>query len=192
MNAHCSFVTAAVLVTAAAALAAQAPPTPAPTEYGRAAKLDVQAFDGPDKRIHLEYPKKDWELVPGGIATIASLVQKKGEAAVVIEASRLNQPLSPDDITDLFGQLEGETVRDRQPSAVNIQPRVYGAGGRRFVLLTYERNGVAGPERVRQYSIPVGSELYRLICSAAPPQFARYETVFAHIAASFTSSGATH
>lgn len=176
------------MLAAAAALAAQ---TPAPGEYGRAAKLEVQPFEGPNKRIRLEYPKKDWEVVPGGSTAIASLMQKKGEAAVVIEASRLNQPLAPDDITDLFGQLESETVRDRQPSAVNIQPKVYGAAGRRFVILTYERSGVSGPERVRQYSIPVGAELYRLICSAAAPQFAHYETVFAHIAASFTATGAT-
>jgi hypothetical protein len=27
-------------------------------------------------------------------------------------------------------------------------------GGRRLVILTYGRQGVGGPERVRQYSIP--------------------------------------
>jgi hypothetical protein len=181
------------ILAGGAALAAQPPQAPTANEYGRVAKLEVQPFEGPNKHVRLEYPKKDWQVVPGGSAAIASLLQKKGEAAVVIEQSRLNQPLAPDDITDLFGQLESETIRDRQPSPSDIQSKVYEAGGRRFVIVDYARQGVAGPERVRQYSIPVGSDLYRLTCSAAASQFTRYETVFAHIAATFSAGGAnTH
>jgi len=177
------------LALAAATARAQTPGPPA-AEYGRAAKLEVQTFEGPSGRIRFEFPKKDWQVVPGGSAAIVSLLQRKGEAAVVVERTRLNQPLAPDDITDLFGQLEGETVRDQQPAAADIRSSVYETGGRRFVIVTYGRGGVLGPERVRQYSFPVGGDLYRLTCSAPAAQFARYEPVFAHVAATFTVAAA--
>jgi hypothetical protein len=182
---------ALAIVSAAAALAAQGLPAPAANEYGRVAKLEVQPFEAPGKQVRLEYPKKDWQVVPGGSSAIASLLQRRGEAAVVIEQSRLNQALAQDDITDLFGQIESDTIRDRQPSPSDIQSKVYEAGGRRFVIVDYARQGVAGPERVRQYSIPMGSDLYRLTCSAPASSFTRYETVFAHIAATFAVNGAS-
>lgn len=125
-------------------------------------------------------------MVPGGSSVVVSLTQRKGEAAVVVEESRLNQALAPDDITNLFGQLEADVVKEQQPSATDVQGKVVQAGGRRFVILTYGRKGVSGPERVRQYSIPSGVALFRLTCSAGVAQFPRYEPVFAHIAASFT------
>jgi hypothetical protein len=179
------------VATITSALAAQGPSVPAPTEYGRAPKLEMQPFQGPNSRIRLEYPKKDWQVVPGGSSVIVTLAQKKGEAAVVVEESRLNQALASNDITDLFGQLEADIVKERQPSATDVQAKVVEAAGRRFVILTYGRKGVIGPERVRQYSIPTGIELYRLTCSAASAQFTRYEQVFAHMAASFAVMNGT-
>jgi hypothetical protein len=47
---------------------------------------------------------------------------------------------------------------------------------------------VLGSERVRQYSVPVGRQLYRLTCISSAAQFAAYDPVFAHIAASFTAT----
>jgi len=177
-----------VAILGSAGLAAQEPAAPPPAEYGRAPKLEVQLFEAAARRIRLEFPKKDWLVVPGGSAALVSFAQRKGEAAIVVEQSRLNQPLASTDITDLFGQLESETVRDRQLGVADIDAKVYDAGGRRFVVITYVRTGASGPERVRQYSIPVGADLYRLFCSAAAPLFARYEPVFAHAAASFTAA----
>ena len=73
-----------------------------------------------------------------------------------------------------------------------MQSKLVNAGGRRFVILSYTRQGVAGTERIRQYSMPSGTDLYRLTCVASASQFARYEPVFAHVAASFTvASGGT-
>ena len=186
MNALRTIAFAAVL--GSAGVAAQEPAAPPPAEYGRAPKLEVQLFEAPARRIRLEFPKKDWVVVPGGGAALVSFAQRKGEAAIVVEQNRLNQPLASADITELFGQLESETVRDRQMGVADIEAKVYDAGGRRFVVVNYARTGVSGPERVRQSSIPVGADLYRLFCSAAAPLFARYEPVFAHVAASFTAA----
>jgi hypothetical protein len=128
--------------------------------------------------------------VPGISSPVMSLVQKRREAAIVVEQERLHQPLAQDDITDLFGQLEADSVRERQPLAKDIQSKLVQAGGRRVIIVTYSRQSAAGQERVRQYSIPGGgADLFRLMCSAPVAQFARYEYIFAHVAASFSATG---
>lgn len=160
---------------------------PAPNEVGRAPKLDVQPFVAPGNRIRFEFPKKDWQLVAGGTVSIVSVTQKSGQAAVVVEHTKLNAALAPDDITDLFAQLEAEQIKLQQPDAGDVQSKLVSVDNRRFVIVGYTRRGVAGAERVRVYSVPVGSDLYRLTCSAAAPQFARYEQVFAHVAATFAT-----
>ena len=173
--------------TPAVTVSAQAPAAPAANEFARTPKLDVQLFLGPLNRIRFEFPKKDWQLVSGGAVVIVSLAQRTGQAAVVVEHTKLNTALAPEDITDLFAQIEADTVREQQPAAADVQARLIAIDQRRLVITTYSRLGVAGPERVRQYSIPVGSDVYRLICSAATPQFADYEPVFAHVAATFAT-----
>ena len=160
---------------------------PAPNEVGRAPKLDVLKFVGPGNRIRFEFPKKDWQLVAGGTVSIVSVTQKSGQAAVVVEHTKLNAALAPDDITDLFAQLEADQIKQQQPDASDVQSKLVSVDNRRFVIVGYTRRGVTGTERVRVYSVPVGSDLYRLTCSAAAPQFARYEQVFAHVAATFAT-----
>jgi hypothetical protein len=182
-----------------ATASAQEVTAPAPGEYGRAPKLEVQQFD--NRQIRFEYPKKGWEIVqrpttaviPGATAPIVSVVQRKREAAVVVEQTKLHQPLALDDITDLFSQLETDSIRERQPQATDVRARLVDVGGgRRLVIMTYGRPGLGGGQRVRQYSIPAGADLFRLTCIAPASQFARYEGVFAHVAASFAvSTGGT-
>ena len=188
----------ACAVIAGATASEQEATPPAAGEYGRAPKLEIQQFD--NRQIRFEYPKKDWEIVPrpttavipGATAPIVSVVQRKREAAVVVEQTKLHQPLALDDITDLFSQLEADSIRERQPQATDVHAKLVDVGGgRRLVILTYGRQGVGGPERVRQYSIAVGADLFRLTCVATVGQFGRYEAVFAHVAATFAvaSSG---
>jgi hypothetical protein len=189
----------ACAVIAGATVPEQEATPPAAGEYGRAPKLEVQQFD--NRQIRFEYPKKDWEIVPrpttavipGVTAPIVSVVQRKREAAVVVEQTKLHQSLALDDITDLFSQLEADSIRERQPQATDVRAKLVDVGGgRRLVILTYGRQGVGGPERVRQYSIPAGADLFRLTCVATVGQFGRYEAVFAHVAASFAvASGGT-
>jgi hypothetical protein len=190
---------ALVIALAGGTVSAQEAVPPAAGEYGRAPKLEVQQFD--NRQIRFEYPKKDWEIVPrpttavipGATAPIVSVVQRKREAAVVVEQTKLHQPLALDDITDLFSQLEADSIRERQPQATDVRAKLVDVGGgRRLVIMTYGRQGVGGPERVRQYSIPAGADLFRLTCVATVSQFGRYEAVFAHVAASFAvASGGT-
>jgi len=170
----------------AAPAAPQGPPQAADPWFVRTTRGSFQTLRGPDARFSMEYPSKDWLVVPSGGAAAVILAQKKGDAAVVVERAPLRQELAPEEITDLFAQLETDVVRERQPKAADFQSRVIDAPGRRLVVLQYVRPGVAGPERVRQYSIPVGKQLYRLTFAAPVGQFPSFDVVFSHMAAAFT------
>jgi len=174
-------------VFTAAPLAAQPAKGPADPWYGRAAKLQFQPVKSADG-FQVEWPKKDWMLMPAAGSLSLVVVSKKGDALVVVERTALNQPLEPADITDLFAQLESDAIKERQPSAAELQSKVIDSGEQRLVAVQYSRPGMTGPERVRQYSLPVGKQLFRLTCVSAAGRFAAYEPVFAHMAATFVAA----
>lgn len=156
--------------------------------YGRNAKLQMQPYKSPGGRFSMEYPRKDWILLPGAGDVMMSLAQKNGEAVVLIERSQLRTALAPEEITDLFAQLEVDTLKDQDHDAADFQPRVFDAGDRRLIIIQYTQPGLSGRNVVRQYSIPHGQDLFRLICSAPAAQFPKYSAIFAHLAASFQAS----
>jgi hypothetical protein len=151
--------------------------------YGRTSRVQFQPVKVAGEGFQLEWPKKDWLMVPSGALSLV-LVNKKGDASVVIQRSLLRQPLDPSDITELFAQLESDAIKERQ-RALDLQARVIDAGGRRLVVVQYQRDGALGVERVRQYSVPAGRWLYRLVCVSSAAQFLSFDPIFAHMAASF-------
>jgi hypothetical protein len=169
-----------------AAPAAQAAAKAADPWLARSAKLQVQPQRAADAPIQLDLPKKDWMVLPSSGSLVLALVSRKGDAVVLVERSALRQALEAEDITDLFAQIEVEAIKERHPKAADVQSKVLDLGGRRLVAVQYSRPGVLGSERVRQYSVPVGRELYRVTCISSAAQFAVYDPVFSHIGASFT------
>jgi len=167
-------------------LAAQTPGSPASTDpwYGRSSRVQFQPVKLATEGFQMEWPKKDWLLVPSAGPLSLVLVSKKGDASIVIERSSLRQPLEAADITDLFAQLESDAIKTQQ-KALDIQARVIDGGGQRLAAVQYQRDGALGPERVRQYSIPAGKRLYRIVCVSTSAQFLVFDAVFAHVAASF-------
>lgn len=139
----------------------------------------------PTGRISIEYPREDWRIVPGGSTTVASFTQNDGEATVVLEQTTLNQALRPNEVTDVFGQIEMETIKQRDPQASNFDTRLMDEGGRRVVGIQYQRTGPQGTEIVRQYSFPIGKTLYRLTCVIKANTRATYDPICSHMAASF-------
>jgi hypothetical protein len=173
---------------AAATLDAQRPPgQPADPWYVRAAKLEFQVSRGAEVAFQVEWPRRDWLALPGGGSLLLAFASKKGDAVVLIEQVALRQALDPNDLTDLFAQLETEAIKARHPGAADFESRVIEGGDRRLVAVQFSRTGVLGAERVRQYSLPVGKQLYRVTCAAAAGQFAAYEAIFAHVAATFSA-----
>jgi hypothetical protein len=154
----------------------------------RSQKLQMRPLHDTAGRVRLDYPNKDWLVVPGGSDAIVTLTEKNAEAAVFLDVVALKQPLAPAEVTDLFATIEVETIQQRDTRATGFVQRVLDSNGRRVVVIEYLRQGLLGPERVRQYSFPVNDKLYRLICSTPVARQAKYAPTFAHIAASLTVS----
>jgi hypothetical protein len=153
--------------------------------YVKSAKLQVQKLQAPSGEWALEYPR-NWLASLGGGSTLAILLPKNAEASVTIERARMNVELSPKDLTDFFLVAEVELIKQEQRSAVAISQKIVGAPDGRVFIVQYERPGLKGPDRVRQYSLPVGGRVYRLQCAAPASAFGKYEPLFAHIAATLT------
>jgi hypothetical protein len=154
----------------------------------RTTKVQFQAQRAADVPVQVDLPTKDWMVLPSSGALVMAAATRKGDAVVLIERSTMQQGLDPSDITELFAQIETEEIKERQPKAADFQSKVLDLGARRLVAVQYSRPGVLGNERVRQYSVPVGIQLYRVTCISSAPRFAVYDPVFSHIAASFVAT----
>jgi hypothetical protein len=174
---------------AALMILAMAGPARAAGQFGlfnRGSKAtDGQTFRSPDGKFSLEYPSKDWQILPGGGSVVATLAPKSGDASVVIDYTKMSQALAPNEINDLFAELEGEDLATRQPEAKSAKPSIVNVGSRRVVVIQYSRAGLKGQEKVVQYTVPVGQDVYRLICSAQETAFPKYEPVFMRMIETF-------
>jgi hypothetical protein len=181
-----ALVVAAMLVGAGPSWSAQAAAAKGDPWLAKSPKMQVRPQRAVDAPARLDVPAKDWSVLPSSGSTVLILASKKGDAVVLVERSSLAMALEPADITDLFAQIETDAIKERQPKATDFQSKVLDLASRRLVAVQYGRPGILGSEKVRQYSVPVGKELYRVTCISSAAQFAAYDPVFAHIAASFT------
>lgn len=147
-------------------------------------------FTDPGRRFSIEFPKDwRWMIVSGSGEPIATFVHPGSEAAVVVERFRLKQRLAPDDVTDLFAELEVDYVKENQRGVTNVTGRVATRDGLRSAVIEYKRPGLAEPEQVRQYSFPMGEDLYRITCMALASRFQRHEADFAAVVGTLKSAG---
>jgi hypothetical protein len=184
----CGVVLLAAAVSAAvhAAAGVQTAAKAADPWVARTTRLQFQPQRAADAPIQVDLPKKDWMVLPSSGSLVLALASRKGDAVVLVERSTLQQALEAENVTDLLAQIEIEDIRRLQPKATDFQSKVLDLGERRLVAVQYGRPGVLGSERVRQYSVPVGEKMYRVTCISSATQFAVYDQVFSHIAASFT------
>jgi len=156
----------------------------------RTAKVKFNLVKSAALPFEFEIPKKDWMMVggpgPGAEMQIVA-TSKNGEGTILVERTIMRQALDPSDITDLFMELEADTLKKRQPTGSQLESRIIEGGGRRIVAIEFTRAGLAGAERARQYSFPIGESLYRLTCAAPAGAFDKFAPVCAHIAASFAA-----
>jgi uncharacterized protein YndB with AHSA1/START domain len=103
----------------------------------------------------------------------------------------LRLELAPSEIDEEFAKLELEPVTTRQPGATNTGLKLVEMGANRVIVIEYSRKGLMGPETVRQYSVPLGKHLYRIVCSAPTASFGKHEPVFTAIVESFKVAAAT-
>lgn len=164
------------------ALAAQGPQAALPKGYQL-----LKAFQD---RFTCAYPAKDWEVVPGGAAALVTLTHKKHEATIVVEYQPMQIELAPSEIDDNFAKLEVEPIGARQTEVSGLNSKILDVNGHRAIVIEYSRRGASGPEHVRQYSLPIGKNLYRLIGSAPNQSFEKYAPTFEVAAQSFVVTGA--
>jgi hypothetical protein len=153
--------------------------------------LKTRPYEDPSKRFTIDYPQKDWTPYPGGVQSLVTFHQKKGQASVVIERQTLPGVTEQRFVTDSFISLRADEVRNAEPRAVSIEQRVIEDGEFRIAVLVYTRPGAEGAESMRVYHMLRGRHLYRIVCRAAQGQMPAFEAIFAHMAASFSAPVAT-
>lgn len=166
--------------------AAQGQPDP---WYGRQAK--PQNFDEPKVftgAFQVELPK-GWHLAPGHTGTIFSVAEhtKKWETLgfITLEYQRLMTPLDPT-LVSIVADKELKEVQSRELSGKQFTSAVKAGTIGPIILIQYDRPGISGTDdHVAQYSISVGTTMYRLICIAPTASIDKYRPIFAHVAASF-------
>lgn len=150
---------------------------------------DHLLFHDPGNRFSIEFPRDwDWTIVSGSGEPIAVFVHPRKEAAVVVERFRMKLRLEPEDITEVFAEAEIERLQENQRGVAGASGRVLLTGGKRSVVIDYSRPGLGEQERVRQYSFPVGEDLYRITCMALVSRFQRHESAFAAIVGTLKSA----
>ena len=154
-----------------------------------AQRANYLLFTDPQKRYSVEFPKDwQWSMVSGAGEPLVTFVHPRKEAAVVVERYRMRVNLGREQITDTFVQIETELLKENQPRASEIASKMVTQNGRRLILIDYQRPGIDTRERVRQYSYPVGQDLYRITCMALSTEFSKYESTFDIVASSLKSS----
>ena len=161
--------------------------------YARSKSVrDFETAKGLPPTFTIELPKA-WQIVPGygGIVFIAASEKnnrtKQSPAAIILEQMQLRTPIGPGDINATLANIEGDLVRGL-PGGQNFKQEVKDVDNRRFIFIQYSKPGLNGTDHVAQYSIPSGAVMYRLICIAPEAELAKYQSMFAHVAASFKAS----
>jgi hypothetical protein len=137
----------------------------------------------------IELPK-DWQLVPGHTNTVFLVAEKTKKflsgAAITLEYSQLQAAVDPA-VLPAVGQLELADIQKRELSGSRFSQQIKSAEGRQVIVIQYDRPSLSGgSDHVVQYSFPVGTTMYHLICIAPTDALEKYRPLFAHAAASFT------
>jgi eukaryotic-like serine/threonine-protein kinase len=151
-------------------------------------EVDRVLFTDPNGRFSIQFPKDwQWWIVAGAGDPITTFEQPQSKATVVVERFRLKATLSAADITQVFAQIEADVLRENQPMAADVRPSVGRSDRRTFAVVNYTRPAPGGTERVRLYSVPIGTDLLRVTCAASESGFNDYDTAFTAMVDSLTA-----
>lgn len=146
-----------------------------------------QAYQDPYERFAVRHPSS-WRAFFGIGATLAVIAEKDGKATVFIEYLRLQQPLDSARDYDLIVQIERDLIAERVPKAEQIAPLAARPELPGVVALEFTRPGLKGADRVRQFSVVNGTDLFRILCVAPAPEFGRFTPIFDQLVRSFTAA----
>jgi hypothetical protein len=158
-----------------------------------AAQTSGRGSTNPNNKVYeasgfrLEYPKRNW--TPSGVGVGSAIVvfsEKSGEATVAVERIRIEHPLAQDEINDQTAKLEVEDWQARRPFATAPKPQIVQIGGGRVIVSDFTQPGSRGAEHVRMYTLPRGSDWYRVICTTTQASFDKYKDTCQSLAVSLT------
>jgi len=157
--------------------------------YGRVARPKFKKVSSAAQHLVFEYPdSKDWRILPGQAQVLAIVAEtKNGDASIVLERTALREALTDEDLPTARDS-EADTIRENQPNATQLRQQVMKVENRQFIVVQYVRPGINGEEQVVHYAFPIGSAIYRVICSSPVKEFAKYAPIFGHVAASLQVS----
>jgi hypothetical protein len=132
----------------------------------------------------VDYPKKDWNLLVGVGSSVVVFFHKSREAAVSIERSRLQVPLSMKEVTDQTATNEIEEWQGRRPLATGFSHQFVDFAEARTIIIDFNQPGAQGAEHVRLYTLPRGNDKFRVICTTTQPTFDKYKETLHRMALS--------
>jgi hypothetical protein len=141
-----------------------------------------QTFKDPSGRFQLDYPTKDWRLLPSGGSSLAVFAHGDGPT-LFINHVKLSASLTPTDL-EAMPDFEVTRIKDEQPTAKDFKSDTLETKAGRGVVTRYSRVG-SGPESVVQCAIPVGLDLYRLNGVVPLRLSSKFEPVVMHMIQSF-------
>jgi hypothetical protein len=135
----------------------------------------------------VDYPKKDWQPLVGAGSSLVVFVHKSREATVAIERTKVDHPLAQNDITEQTATLETDVWSARRPLSTGFSHQfVDTAGGGRLIVIDFTQPGPLGAEHVRMYTLPRGTDWFRVICTSTQASFEKYKDTCHKIALSLT------
>jgi hypothetical protein len=136
----------------------------------------------------VEYPKKDWQVLVGTGSSLVVFAHKTREATVAIERTRVEHPLAPSELTPQTAKLESEDWLTRRPEATGFTSRILDWAATKIIVIDFTQPGPQGPEHVRMYTMPRGSDWYRVVCTTTQVSFEKHIDTCHRIALSLTPS----
>jgi hypothetical protein len=117
---------------------------------------------------------------------VVVLFHKSREAAVAIERTKTPVPLAPSEITKQTADLEIEDWQVRRPIPPDVTHQFVDFNGMRSILIDFNQPGAQGAEHVRLYTLPRGTDWFRVICTTTQATFDKYKETCHRIALSVT------
>jgi hypothetical protein len=142
-----------------------------------------QVYKDPDGRFEMEYPTKDWRILPSNSSSTLVGFSRNDGPTFFVDYVRLRDKLNKGEI-DAMPDSEVQRLKGAQPKATGFKTELLESKAGSGVLIKYSRPGT-GPESVIQYSVAANVDLYRLNGVVAEKQLQKYEPVIMHMIQSF-------
>jgi hypothetical protein len=136
----------------------------------------------------VDYPKKDWQPLVGAGSSVVVFFHKNRQATVAIERTRIEHPLATNEIVAQTAALEIEDWQARRPLSTGFSHQLMDVAGARFIVIDFSQPGPSGPEHVRLYTMPRGTDWFRVVCTTTQRSFETHKETCHRIALSLTKT----